>query len=135
MSGENVDLVRQAYEAWNRGDLDAAFGFLDPDVEVSVPPDFPETGTFHGRAEIRRWVENELVAALEEVRAEPERFFDAGDQVVVFVRYSGRGKESGLDVRGAIVDGHVWTLRDGKALKLRMYQGTGAALEAAGLRD
>jgi hypothetical protein len=42
-------------------------------------------------------VEEELLQALEGVRAEPERFFDAGDRVVVFVRYYGRGKESGLE--------------------------------------
>lgn len=129
MSRQNVDLVRQAYLAWNRGDLETAFEFLDPEVEVSVPPELPEAGTYRGRAEIRRFVERELLPALEEARAEPEQFFDAGDQVVVFVCYFGRGKESGLEVKGAVVDGHVWTLRAGKAVKLEMYQGTQKALE------
>jgi ketosteroid isomerase-like protein len=45
--------------------------------------------------------------------------------VVVIVRYFGRGKESGLDVKGANIDAHVWTVRNGKAVSLRMYQGTG----------
>src|SRR6266571_5767066 len=133
MSRQNVDLVRQAYLAWNRGDLETAFEFLDPEVEVSVPPELPEAGTYRGSAEIRRFVERELLQALEDARAEPERFFDAGDQVVVFVRYYGRGKESGLEVRGAIVDAHVWTLEEGKAVKLQMYQGTETALEVVRL--
>jgi ketosteroid isomerase-like protein len=54
MPTSNVDLVRGAYEAWNRRDFDAAFRFLDPDVEVSPPPDLPEAGTYRGRAQIRR---------------------------------------------------------------------------------
>jgi ketosteroid isomerase-like protein len=130
---KNVELVRQAYLAWNRGDLDSAFAFLDSAVAVSVPPDFPEAGTYRGRAEIRRFVESELLQGLEDARAEPERFIEAGDQVVVFVRYFGRGKESGLEVKGAVVDGHVWTVRADKAVKLEMYQGTENALKAAGL--
>lgn len=132
MSQQNLDVVRRAYGAWNRGDLDAAFELLDAEVEVSPPPVFPEAGALRGRAEIRRWVEAELLEALVGARAEPEQFFDAGDRVVAFVRYFGRGKESGLDVRGRFVDGHVWTLRAGKVLKLEMYQGTEQALEAAG---
>ena len=135
MSRKNVDLVRQAYLAWNRGDLETAFEFLDPEVEVSVPPELPEAGTYRGRAEIRRFVEREVLQALEEARAEPEQFFDAGDQVAVFVRYFGRGKASGIEVRGAVVDAHVWTLRDGKVQKLQMYQGTEKALEAVGLSE
>jgi uncharacterized protein len=135
MSQENLEIVRRAYDAWNKGDLETAFEFLDPDVEVSVPPDFPEAGTYRRRGEVRHWVAEQLLPFLEEVRAEPERFLDAGDQVVVFVRYFGRGKASGIEVRGAVVDAHVWTLRDGKVQKLQMYQGTEEALEAVGLSE
>ena len=129
-----MDIVRRAYEAWNRGDLETAFEFLDPEAEVSLPSDFPEAGTYRGRAEIRHWVAEQLLPTLEEVRAEPERFLDAGDQVVVFIRYFGRGTASRIEVRGAVVDAHVLTMRDGRVQKLQMYQGTEKALEAAGLR-
>src|SRR2546426_10356088 len=135
MSQENVEVVRRAYQAWNRGDLETAFEFLDRDVEVSVPPDLPEAGTYRGRDEVRRWVAGELLPILEEARADPEKFLDVGDLVIVFVRYFGRGKASGIEVRGAIVDAHVWTLRDGKVKRLQMYQGTEKALEAVGLSE
>jgi uncharacterized protein len=135
MPQPNLDLVRRAYEAWNRGDLDAAFEFLDPDAEVSVPPEFPEAGTFRGRDEMRRWIGDELLPVLEDIRAEPQQFFDAGDRIVVFVRYFGRGKATGIDVRGAVVDAHVLTMRDGRIQKLEMYPGTRAALEAVGLPE
>jgi ketosteroid isomerase-like protein len=135
MSRENLDIVRRAYEAWNRGDLETAFEFLDADVEMSAPPNLPEAGSYRGRAEIRQWVAEQLLPILEEARAEPEKYLEAGDQVVVFVRYYGRGKASGIEVQGANLDAHVWTLRDGKVRKLQMYSGTQTALEAVGLRD
>ena len=132
MSASNLDLVRQAYDAWNRGDLDTAFGFLDPEVEVSTPPELPEAGTFRGRDETRRFIEDAL-KSWEEIGAEPQSFVEAGDKVLVTVRYFGRGKGSGAAVRGAVVDAHVWTLRNGRAVRLEMYQGTEAAFESVGL--
>ena len=34
MSQENVERVHRAYEAFNRRDLDAFLGFMDPEVEL-----------------------------------------------------------------------------------------------------
>jgi ketosteroid isomerase-like protein len=49
---------------------------------------------------------------------EAERFVDAGDRVLVVERYGGRGRESGLEVdeRAAA----IWTLRDGRVLRLEV---------------
>jgi ketosteroid isomerase-like protein len=133
MSEANLELVRRAYEAWNGGDFEAAVGFLHPDVEITVPPNLPEAGTYRGREQVSHWVADELLPILEEVRAEPEQFLPAGDRVVVFVRYYARGRSSGIDVRGMSVDSHVWTLEEGKVRSLEMYSGTEPALETAGL--
>jgi hypothetical protein len=40
--------LRLAYDAFNRGDIDSAVRFLDPEVEWTEPPDFPGGGTYHG---------------------------------------------------------------------------------------
>ena len=58
---------------------------------------------------------------------------DAGDSVVVRVRQSGRGKET-----GAQVENHAWqlfTLRNGKVVHCRGYDTKAQALEAAGLSE
>jgi len=34
MSQENVEKVEAAYDAWNKGDFDAAFEFADPELEI-----------------------------------------------------------------------------------------------------
>jgi ketosteroid isomerase-like protein len=67
-----------------------------------------------------------------EWRLEPERFIDAGDRVVVVARLSARGKAS--DVSLERHDGMVWTVRDGKAVRLDYFNNPTEALEAAGLR-
>jgi ketosteroid isomerase-like protein len=50
---------------------------------------------------------------------DPERFFDAGDRIVVYLRLSGTGRSSGIEV--ANNPAHVWTLRAGKAVRLEVY--------------
>ena len=50
MSEENVNLLRQGYEAFNRGDIDSVMGIMDPDIEWQEPDTegWPQRGTHHG---------------------------------------------------------------------------------------
>jgi len=75
----------------------------------------------------------EQAEVFEEFRAEPERFWDLDDKVLVFVRTTGRGAASGagFDIR----IGHLWTLRDGLLVRGEGHASRDDALEAAGLRD
>ena len=77
---------------------------------------------------LESWLE-----AFDHLRWEPDDFFDAGDQVVAFVRQTGRGKQSGAEI--AIDVGHLWTFRDGKAVRWQGFPERGEALEAAGLSE
>jgi ketosteroid isomerase-like protein len=65
--------------------------------------------------------------------AEVEATFDAGDQVVVFVRWRARGTSSGAELE--MRPGQVFTLRDGKIAKQEVYLERSDALEAAGLSE
>jgi ketosteroid isomerase-like protein len=63
----------------------------------------------------------------------PEEFIDAGaDKVLVFSREGGRGRGSGADVVTQPT-AHLWTMRDGKAIRMQSYWERADALEAAGL--
>jgi ketosteroid isomerase-like protein len=66
--------------------------------------------------------------AFDALRLEPEEFIDAGDQIVVSLRQRVRGKGSGAEVVGRIA--HVWTMRKGAALRLRIFGDKERALEA-----
>ena len=56
-----------------------------------------------------------------------------GDTVVALERFGGRAKRSGVDTDQVI--GDVFTIRDGKIVRVREYPSLEAALEAAGLRE
>jgi ketosteroid isomerase-like protein len=56
----NVEIVRRAYEAWNRGDLPTFAEFLAPDVEMDFSERVLNPGSYRGRDGFLRWTE-ELV--------------------------------------------------------------------------
>jgi hypothetical protein len=45
------------------------------------------------------------------------------------------GQESGAEVSGRATDAQVWTLREGRAVRVELYGGTEEALEVERLRD
>ncbi len=132
MSEGYVDIVRQGYDAFNRGDIDAVMGFLDPEIEWQEPDveGMPSRGTHNGAEAVANNVFAAAVENWDGFGATPEEFLDAGDRVVVLGRFRGRGKASGgtLDAPFA----HVWTLRDGKAVQHRNYADTASFLRALG---
>ena len=54
MSHENVEVVRRAYESFNRGDLDAFADLFDPDATVHPVDYWPDDMIRQGREEIVR---------------------------------------------------------------------------------
>jgi ketosteroid isomerase-like protein len=46
MSEENIELVRNAYDLWNRGDLDAFMGLIDEEVVIRAAEGWPEPVNF-----------------------------------------------------------------------------------------
>ena len=134
MSQENVELVREGYATFFRGDVNAvlAWGGLDPQIEVRAAETFPGEVSYHGYAGflayMERWMES-----WEEYEVIPEEFIDAGNRVVVVYRALGRGQDSGVEV--AMRRAHVWTIRDGKAVRWEIFAHPAEALKAAGLSD
>jgi ketosteroid isomerase-like protein len=61
-------------------------------------------------------------------------FFEVDDtRVLVFVRVSARGHESGAPVELPVA--HEFTIRDGLVVRFKVYGNRDEALEAAGLRE
>jgi ketosteroid isomerase-like protein len=134
MSQENVEVVRRGYAAWEKtGSLD--FEFLDPEIEWRGPREFPDLAEPRfGHDGVTEYLAT-LNEAFEDYRMGPEEFIDAGDdRVLVFSREGGRGKGSGAEVQ-THPTAHLWTIRDGKAIRMESYWERAEALEAAGLRE
>ena len=131
MSQENLEVVRRLYGAMEARDVEAASELVHPDVEW-IPDSRVGQGPVRGRENIVRFFMDQA-ETFEEFHLEPERFLDKDDQVLVFVRTTGRGAASGagFDVR----IGHLWTLRDGVVVRGEGHANRDEALEAAGLQE
>jgi ketosteroid isomerase-like protein len=131
MSRENVEVLRRAYAAYERGDVAAMLNDAHPE-QVTYRAE-PDGATYHGpegfMQAIAEWVED-----FDEFTATAEEFIDANDhQVVVRVHQEAVGAQS-----GAPIEGDFWfvhTLNDPKITRLDMFASKAQAFEAAGLRD
>jgi uncharacterized protein len=126
----NAKLIRRGYEAWNQGDIAAVLAFLDPEIKWEGYTHIPESGTLTGRDEVKAWLRR-FLEAWEELDIEVTDLIENEDQVIALVRFRAIGKGSGVAVDGG-VDAHVWTVRDGKAVAVRLHQGTRDALKDLG---
>jgi ketosteroid isomerase-like protein len=131
MSQENVDIVRAAYDAYNRGDLDAALKLAAPDCELDWSRGVgPNRGVY--KLDQMRSFFDDFADTFESVRVEPDEFVDAGDHVVVPQTGYIRGRE-GVEATARV--SLLWTCRDGAIVRISLYQQKREALEAAGLRE
>ena len=130
MSEENVNIVRQRYDAVNRGDVDAALGVMEPNIEWQEPniEGPPFGGTYHGPEDVANNVFGPALGPWDDFRVVPEEFLDAGERVVGLGRVQGRGKTTGRALDAPFA--HLWTLRDGKAVHFRDYTDTAIFLES-----
>jgi uncharacterized protein len=125
----NVAIVRRSYEAFARGDTDGVLGDMHPDIVWHQAQGLPHGGVYHGLAAVRRSIFDPLDRDWwEEFTAEPDEFLDAGDNVAVLGRYRGIAKETGKRLDVPFV--HIWTLRDGKAVRFRQFLDTAGWVEA-----
>jgi ketosteroid isomerase-like protein len=128
MSRENVDTVRRGFEVLREQGIEALLDFVDPEFETTTPPELTvEPATYRGHDGLRRYFDS-FYEAMEEVRFEPEEFIDAGERVVVSTRLVARGRETGIEAEQRVV--MVWTLRDGKVLRVAPYATKEEALAA-----
>jgi ketosteroid isomerase-like protein len=134
MSQENVEIIRRAFELFNRGDLDMlAFEFYDPQVEWLTSREDPDAATHRGREAVRRYFDQWL-ESFEGLHADVEEYIDASnDRVFTWVRWTGRGRESGIDTEWWLAI--VSTLRGDRILRVEEYFDRAEGLEAAGLSD
>jgi ketosteroid isomerase-like protein len=129
MSQQNIEVVRNATEAFGRGDLDGALAHAHPDlVSTRVHPD---GAVFHGPDGFRRLLADWL-EGFTEWSFRSDDYIDAGNHVIVHQHQWGRGAGS-----GAVVEGDFWlvyAIAGGKIIRLDIHADRDEALEATGLQ-
>jgi ketosteroid isomerase-like protein len=136
MSRENVELVRLVYEAVARHDAETVLSFYDPDVEwdFSRSPAGAAMGqhVYGGHEGLRQWG-REWREAWESYEDDCAELIDGGEYVISVVTSRGRGRVSGVEVD--LTHYGVWTIREGKILRVVWFRTREEALEAAGLTE
>jgi ketosteroid isomerase-like protein len=122
MAGSNGDarrhiLLREIYDAANRGDFDALLERLHPDV-VWVTP----TRRIRGRNAVAGWLIGWHTTA--SPRHSPEEFIDFGDTTVALVSISY------TDGRADTHPAHAWRFQDDLVARLEVYPQREQALDA-----
>jgi uncharacterized protein len=130
MSQANVELVRSIYDRFRAGDTDGALALHAPEIEVHDRPQAPDPQVYRGHEGVLTSL-RQSQSTFEGLDMVPEEVLDVGDRVVVVFRFQGTGRESGVPIDERLA--HVWTIRDGKAVRMAVHSGRDEALRAAGL--
>ena len=125
MSQENVEVVVKFLRVV---DVDEALTYADPGIVWNPIEELPTQGHDAVRASLAHWK-----AEWDDYKVMPEEFVDMGDRVVATVRLRGRGRGSGVEIDARFYD--VYTLRDGKIVRMDQFTERSEALEAVGLSE
>jgi ketosteroid isomerase-like protein len=131
MTDRNEAVVREAYEAYGRGDVARMLEFVDPELEWTyLDPAFqdPEPDTCHGRDQLRLALERQagqgLASQIEEIAA-------SGDKVMVVIRTPGIDRVRARQARDR--NFLVLTLEQERIIKIRACRDRDEARAFAGI--
>lgn len=121
-----LDVIRDSYALYGQGDFAAVLALLSPDIEIVQTADLPWGGKHRGHDGARRFFSllGEYTAAM----PSPERYIEAGDDVVAIGRLRGVAKATQQPIDLDIV--HVWTVRNGLITRFMAYIDTPAMQRA-----
>lgn len=117
---DNKETLRRCYELFNERDIRGALGVLDRAVDWSEPQweHAPGAGgDVHGRHQVLRQVLGRQRDSWDLYQVTPQSFFGEGD--VVVVEGSLRARPRGADATFDVPFTHIWTMHDGKAVRMR----------------
>jgi ketosteroid isomerase-like protein len=109
----NVEIVKRAYDALRRRDLDEIFSLFSPEIEIEQSDEIPWGGHYKGHDEARVFFGKLTQAITSSVAL--EAFIDSGDRVIVLGRTQGTANASGK--RFDVPVAHVWTLENGLVVR------------------
>ena len=139
MSEENVEIVRRLYEAVARRDAATVLSLYDPNVEwdgsrhpwASVMGE--SDALVYGHEGIQRF-SRRYYEMWEDLDDDLEEVIDAGKAVISISTIRARGRQSGVAVEWKHQAG-LWSIREGKIVRVVWFPTREEALEAAGLSE
>src|SRR5687768_11759391 len=130
MSQENLGIVRQMLDAFSRGDTPAMLKLADASVVFTPIPDTPDVQDFHGHEGLLQGIA-QTTETWDDFYVELREMRDFDDHVLASLRWWGRGPRSGIKMEVDICA--LYTFRDGKIVRLQLFESEQQTLEIAGL--
>jgi ketosteroid isomerase-like protein len=129
-----IEMVRSGIEAYNQGDIEAVLVIFAEDVEIYAPPDYLNSGTFHGHKGFLEWV-GAWNEAWDSFDQEVESIEPVGERCVIAeVHQTARGRGSGIEIDQRAA--YLWEVReDGKCTFQGLYPDAQRATAAARERE
>lgn len=122
----NVEIVTQGYSNFASGNIEAVLSTWDPELEWHECKGMPfveDDGIYTGHEAILAKVLMKLPEFFDGFNIEVNEIFGAGDKVVMQGYYRGKNKATGNSFKANAT--HVWTVKDGKAI--RFFQAVDSA--------
>lgn len=125
----NVAVVKQAYDNFKSGNIEALLEQMTEEVEWRLPDieGVPFAGARRGRAQVAEFF-SILGDAQDTLSFEPRELVAEGDKVVALGSYFWRAKRTGREYGGEWA--HVFTVRGGQIVGFHEYMDTAAARAA-----
>jgi ketosteroid isomerase-like protein len=124
MSQENIELIKNIYGLFNERQYDAILPNFSDDMTWVAADSSPlaDESPYHGPSNIRERVFGRIEAGFESLTVRIDEIFGADGRVVVLGCYDSllKGRETPSEIQLA----HIWTVRDGKAVRFQQYVDT-----------
>ncbi|MGA7780070.1 MAG: nuclear transport factor 2 family protein [Paraburkholderia sp.] len=124
---EALTVVKEAYAAFEKGDINGLLQIVSEDVDwrVVASTSLPYSNHCQKRAEVKHYFED-LLAAEEITKFEVREFIDAGSHVVVIGFVAATIKSTGKSFESEWA--HIFTIRDGMITRWQEFFDTAARL-------
>jgi ketosteroid isomerase-like protein len=126
---DNIAIVREVYDAFERQDLEGLLALVDPDCVVTQDASLPWGGRYVGHDGVTSFAFALMGATDSAVIV--ESLFEADDQVIEYGRSKGSVRANGNAFD--IPEVHTWTVKDGKVVAAQFAIDTTAMLAALGM--
>src|SRR5690349_1949612 len=130
MSQANLEIIRNLYEVFARGDGPASIANMDEGIVWNEAENFPyaDRNPYVGPAAVAEGIFLRIANEWDNFQVLPDEILDAGDSIVVLGRYKGTYKATSAPLNAQFV--HVWRLRNGKITAFQQYTDTAQAQRA-----
>jgi ketosteroid isomerase-like protein len=135
MSEQDIEVVRDQFEAVNERDFGRAMDLYAEDVVLIAPEEgnVANPGRYEGKEAVGRWFGDWFQSFARDYRFEIDEARSIGDAIFIHAFHGGSGRASGAEVRGE--NSYLYRVRDGKVSRVEFYATRAEALEAAGVAE